>query len=153
MNKLPNSLWIKPSKRKNKKKEKIPETELKSGTLTIMSFENNSDTKFFIREENSRWSNSFDLRMINKKGTIEIDKEIEKEERNIINTKDISCIINWGKNYENSRILIFQEQFLIHNKLNFDIYYRQEKDKEKNNYFLKKGALESINRIKEKKNF
>ena len=153
MNKLPNSLWIKPSKRKNKKKEKIPETELKSGTLTIMSFENNSDTKFFIREENSRWSNSFDLRMINKKGTIEIDKEIEKEERNIINTKDISCIINWGKNYENSRILIFQEQFLIHNKLNFDIYYRQEKDKEKNNYFLKKGAFESINRIKEKKIF
>jgi hypothetical protein len=58
-----------------------------------------------------------------------------------------------GKNYENSRILIFQEQFLIHNKLNFDIYYRQEKDKEKINHFLKKGSLESINRVKEKKIF
>ena len=65
MNKLPNSLWIKPSKRKKKKKEKIPETELKSRALTIISFESNSDTKFYIREENSRWSNSFDLRMIN----------------------------------------------------------------------------------------
>ena len=153
MNKLPNSLWIKPSKRKKKKKEKIPETELKSRALTIISFESNSDTKFYIREENSRWSNSFDLRMINKKGTIEIDKEIEKEEKNIISTKDISCILNWGKNYENSRIIIFQEQYLIHNKLNFDIYYRQEKDKEKTNYFLKKGSLESINRIKGKKIF
>ena len=50
-------------------------------------------------------------------------------------------------------MLIFQEQFLIHNKLNFDIYYRQEKDKEKTNHFLKKQTLESIKRIKEKKIF
>ena len=42
---------------------------------------------------------------------------------------------------------------MIHNKLDFDIYYRQEKDKEKTNHFLKKGNLESINRVKEKKIF
>ena len=153
MNKLPNSLWVKPCRKKKSKKDKIVESELKSGNLTIMSQNNNSETKYILREEKSKWSEPFDLRTINKKGTIEIDTEIEKEEKNIINTKDISCILSWGKNYENSRILIFQEQFLIHNKLNFDIYYRQEKDKEKTNHFLKKQTLESINRVKEKKIF
>ena len=153
MNKLSNTLWAKPFNKKKSKKEKVTECELKSGTLTIMTLDHNSNNKFMIREEKSKWSEPFDLRTINKKGTIEIDTEIEKEEKNIINTKDISCILSWGKNYENSRILIFQEQYLIHNKLDFDIYYRQEKDKEKTNHFLKKGNLESINRVKEKKIF
>ena len=153
MNKLPNTLWAKPYRKKKSKKEKISECELKSGTLTLMNHSHIDDNKYIIREENSRWSEKFDLRTINKKGTIEIDTEIEKEEKNIINTKDISCILSWGKNYENSRILIFQEQFLIHNKLKFDIYYRQENDKEKTNHFLKKETLESICRVKEKKIF
>ena len=96
-----------------------------------MTQNNSSDAKYVIREENSKWSEPFDLRTISKKGTIEIDTELEKEQKKIINTKDISCILSWGKNYENSKILIFQEQFLIHNKLDFDIYYRQEKDQEK----------------------
>ena len=153
MNKLPNTLWAKPYRKKKSKKEKIIEFELKSGSLTLLNHSHIGDNKYIIREENSRWSEPFDLRTINKKGTIEIDTEIEKEEKNIINTKDISCILSWGKNYENSRILIFQEQFLIHNKLKFDIYYRQENDKEKTNHFLKKETLESINRVKEKKIF
>ena len=154
MNKLPNSLWTKPFKKKKKsKKEKITECELKSGSLTIMSQSHNSETKYIIRDAKSKWSEPFDLRTINKTGTIELDTEIEKEEKNVINTKDISCILSWGKNYENSRILIFQEQFLIHNKLKFDIYYKQEKDKEKTHHFLKRETLESINRVKEKKIF
>ena len=153
MNKLSNTLWAKCFKKKKSKEDKIVETELKSGELTIMTQNNSSDAKYVIREENSKWSEPFDLRTISKKGTIEIDTELEKEQKKIINTKDISCILSWGKNYENSKILIFQEQFLIHNKLDFDIYYRQEKDQEKTNHFLKKGALESINRVKEKKIF
>ena len=153
MNKLPNTLWAKPYRKKKSKKEKITEFELKSGCLTLLNYNHIKDNKYIIKEENSRWSEPFDLRTINKKGTIEIDTEIEKEEKNIVNTKDISCILSWGKNYENSRILIFQEQFLIHNKLKFDIYYRQEGDKEKTNHFLRKETLESINRVKEKKIF
>ena len=153
MNKLPESLWAKPSRKKKSKKEKIKECELKSGAMTIMSQNHSSETKYVIREEGSKWSEPFDLKTINKNGTIEIDTEIETDERKRISTKDISYILSWGKNYENSRLLIFQEQFIIHNKLNFDIYYKQEKDKENINHFLKKESLESINRVKEKKIF
>ena len=148
MNKMPNSLWTKPYKIKNKKNKKN-ETELKSYQLTVIN--NNNINKYVLKEEHSRWSKPYDLKTIKEKGTIEIDTEIEKEEKKIINTKDISCIISWGKNYDNSRILIFQQQFLIHNKLNFDIYYRQEKDTEKINHFLKKETFEPINRMKDKK--
>ena len=105
MNKMPTTLWIKPYKNKNKK---LNETELKSGQLTVMNY-NIGGNKYIIKEENSRWSKKFDLKTISSNGTIEIDTEIEKEEKNIINTKDISCILSWGKNYDNSRILILQQ--------------------------------------------
>ena len=155
MNKMPNSLWIKPFHKKKKKIE-TKETELKSGQLTVTSYNSssNSSHKYVLRDENSKWSKPFDLKIIKENGTIEIDTENEKDDRKIINTKDISCILTWGKNFENSRIIILQQQFLIHNKLDFDIYYRQDKDKEKTNHFLKKGTFESINHItKEKKIF
>ena len=146
MNKMPTSLWTKPYKNK---KGKMNETELKSGKLTVINSHNIN--KYIIKEENSRWSKPFNLQTIKEKGTIEIDTEIEKEEKKILSTKDISCIISWGKNYDNSRIAIFQQQFIIHNKLNFNIYYRQDKDNEKINHFLKSQTFESINCIKEKK--
>jgi len=151
MNKMPNSLWAK-TFHKIKKNKKVIETELKSGQLTVINYVIPSN-KFALKEENSNWSKTYDLNIIKENGTIEIDTEIEKDERKIINTKDILCILSWGKNYENSRILILQEQFIIHNKLNFDVYYKQEKDKEKINHFLKKDTFESINRTKEKKIF
>ena len=37
-----------------------------------MTQNNSSDAKYVIREENSKWSEPFDLRTISKKGTIEI---------------------------------------------------------------------------------
>ena len=151
MNKMPNSLWAK-TFHKVKKNKKVKETELKSGQLTVINYIIPSN-KFALKEENSNWSKVYDLNSIKDNGTIEIDTEIEKEGRKIINIKDISCILSWGKNYENSRILILQQQYIIHNKLNFDIYYKQEKDKENINHFLKKDTFESINRTKEKKIF
>lgn len=102
-----------------------------------------------IREGNSRWSKPFNLQRL--LGSIELDTEIEKEEKNIINTIDVSSVLAFGKNYDNSRILIFQQQFIIHNMMHFDIYYRQENDKEKTNHFLKKETFESVYRAKEKK--
>ena len=151
LNKMPNSLWVKPLY-KNKKKLKLADIELKSGQLSIINY-NQTSKSYILREEYSKWTKPYNLKKLKQKGIIEIDTEIEKEDKNIIETKDISCIILWGKNYDNSRFLIFQQQFLIHNKLDFNIYYKQEKDREKTNHFLKKNTLESINHIKEKKIF
>ena len=103
--------------------------------------------KYVFREENSRWSSPFYF----KNAAIEIDMEIEKDEKNIINTKDISWILSWGQNFVNTRILILQQQFIIYNTLGYDIYYRQDKDKEKTNQFFKKWSFESILQVKEKK--
>ena len=151
MNKMPNSLWVKPLYRNNKR-ENIREIELKSWQLSIVNYDKFPNS-YIIREENSKWSKHYNLKDVKKNGIVEIDNEIEKEDKTITNTKDISCIILWGKNYDNSKLLILQQQFIIHNKLNFDIYYKQEKDKEKTNHFLKKSTFESINHIKEKKIF
>ena len=148
MNKMSNSLWVKPYQRN--KKIKAIETELKSGQLVVLNY-NLGDNKYMIREGNSRWSKPFNLQRL--LGSIELDTEIEKEEKNIINTIDVSSVLTFGKNYDNSRILIFQQQFIIHNMMHFDIYYRQENDKEKTNHFLKKETFESVYRAKEKKIF
>ena len=150
LNKVPNSIWIKPYYKNNK--IEIKETELKSGKITIVN--NKKSNKYFcFKEEDSKWSIPYNFQLIKEKGVIEIDTEIEKEDKTIMKTKDISCILSWGKNYDNSKILIFQQQFIIHNKLEFDIYYRQEKDKQNINHFLKREEFESISHSKEKKIF
>ena len=148
MNKMPNSLWVKPFQ--TNKNIKTIETELKSGQLVVLNY-NLGDNKYIIREGNSRWSKPFNLQRLI--GSIELDSEIENEEKNIVNTIDVSSVLTFGKNYDNSRIVIFQQQFIIHNMLQFDIYYRQENDKEKTNHFLKKETFESVYRAKEKKIF
>ena len=148
MNKMPNSLWVKPFK--TNKKIKAIETELKSDQLVVLNY-NLGDNKYIIREGNSKWSKPFNLQRL--MGSIELDTEIEKEEKNIVNTIDVSSVLTFGKNYDNSRIVIFQQQFIIHNMMKFDIYYRQENDKEKTNHFLKREAFESVYRAKEKKIF
>ena len=121
INKVPKSIWVRPYFKD--KKIEIKGTELKSGQITIVNSNNKSNKNICFKEEGSKWSIPYNFKLIKAKGAFEIDTEIEKEDKIIIKTKDISCILSWGKNYDNSKILILQQQFIIHNKLEFDIYY------------------------------
>ena len=90
-----------------------------------------NEDKFIIRSENSQWSKPFDINTIGVNGSITIDSEVENVQKKVTSkSKDIACLISKSQKYKKSTVIVFEERFLLYNHLGFDIYYKQEDDKE-----------------------
>ena len=134
-NRLPYTLWCIPCNKKGfsglKKdiigtlQKKLPENSLNFITLPY------NEDKFIIRSENSQWSKPFDINAIGVNGSITIDSEVENVQKKVTSkSKDIACLISKSQKYKKSTVIVFEERFLLYNHLGFDIYYKQEDDKE-----------------------
>ena len=73
-----------------------------------------------IKDENSGWSDPFEI------DTIGVQGVIKMKTNNISSTDEIACIISNSDIYEYSTVVILEQRYFIINHLGIDIIYKQE---------------------------
>ena len=142
-NRLTRKLWICPCQTKGIKGLKDFEInqkvlELKPSSINLLSLPD-YEPNLSIKDENSPWSESFNINTIGVEGTIKLDTTnypvapgtIGKSQYNggggiFQTTNEIACLLSGSEIYDFSVIVVFEPKYIIINNLGFDIVYKQE---------------------------
>ena len=142
-NRLTKKIWICPCQSKGLKglkdfqiNQKVLELQPSSiNLLSLPDYEPNCS----VKDENSPWSDSFNINTIGVEGTIKLNTTnypvapgmIGKSTYNVgtgvfLTTNEIACLLRGSEIYDFSGIVIFEPKYVIINNLGFDIVYKQE---------------------------
>ena len=153
-NRLTNSIWILPCK--NIKKMKQDEIISKSQqifptSLGLFSFPDYEYT-ISIRDENSSWSDPFNINTIGIQSSIRLDNKFNQVRlKQLIN--EIVVILTSSDLYDFSIIIIFEPKYIIINNLGFDIVYNQKNCSPNIEFLLKQSEFHTIKYEKIDKHF
>ena len=142
-NRLTKKIWVCPCEKKGLSKLKEYQVnqrvlECKGSSINLLSLPD-YEPNICIKDENSPWSESFNINTIGVQGCIKLDstnfpvapgmKEQSKyggEGGLFQTTNEIACLLNGSDIYDFSVIVIFEPKYIIINNLGFDIVYKQE---------------------------
>ena len=144
-NRLTHELWICPCKDiKKMSQEEIKKKSKKMfpTSLNLLSFPE-YEYKISIRDENSDWSESFNINTIGIQSSIKLKHQFNSiKSYNLIN--EIAIIFSSSELYDFSIIIIFEPKYIIINNLGFDIVYKQENNSLNEEILLKKSEYQII---------
>ena len=150
-NRLTKNIWICPCKTKMKKLKEneinIKKHELMPSSLNLLSFPD-YEPQFSIKDENSNWSEPFNMNTIGIEGIIQLSNINNNKEIN-----EIAVIISKSDLYDYSVIIIFEPKYIMINNLGFDIIYKQGIENIAQQYTLKKSEFNSLIYEKGEKHF
>ena len=142
-NRLTKKIWICPCEKKGIKKlkdfqinQKVLELQPSSiNLLSLPDYEPNCS----IKDENSPWSDSFNINTMGVQGTIKLNTSNYPVAPGMAKhssysggggifqaTNEIACLLSGSDVYDFSGIIVFEPKYVIINNLGFDIVYRQE---------------------------
>ena len=142
-NRLTKKIWVCPCEKKGLSKLKDYQInpkvlECKESSINLLSLPD-YEPNISIKDENSPWSESFNINTIGVQGCIKLDstnfpvppgmKEQSKyggEGGLFQTTNEIACLLSGSDIYDFSVIVIFEPKYIIINNLGFDIVYKQE---------------------------
>ena len=142
-NRLTKKIWICPCQSKGLKALKDFQInqkvlELPASSISLLSLPD-YEPNCSVKDENSSWSDSFNINTIGVEGTIKLNtsnypvapgmkgKSTYSGSGGIFQTtNEIACLIRGSDIYDFSVIVVFEPKYVIINNLGFDIVYRQE---------------------------
>ena len=141
-NRLTKKLWLCPCSSKGMSALKPAEIssrilELPPSSLSLMSLPN-YETNCCIKDENSPWSDAFNMNTIGVQGTVKLNstnyavapgmigKSQYNQEGAFQANNEVACLLSSSDIYDFSVIIVFEPKYIIINNLGFDITYKQE---------------------------
>ena len=141
-NRLTKTLWVCPCLSKGISELSPAEVgskvvELQPSSINLLSLPN-YETDCSIKDENSPWSEPFNMNTIGVQGCVKLNSSnypvapgmIGKSQYNQTGafqaTNEIACLLRGSDLYDFSVIIVFEPKYVIINNLGFDITYKQE---------------------------
>ena len=141
-NRLTKKIWVRPCDTKGIAKltpEQVVQNvvELPPSSLSLLSLPN-YETDCVIKDENSPWSQPFNMNTIGVQGVVKLDSTNYPVAPGTISTSqynqnlsfqatnEIACLLSGSDVYDFSVIIVFEPKYTIINNLGFDVVYKQE---------------------------
>ena len=141
-NRLTKKIWVRPCDTKGITKltpEQVVQNvvELPPSSLSLLSLPN-YETDCVIKDENSPWSQPFNMNTIGVQGVVKLDSTNYPVAPGTISTSqynqnlsfqatnEIACLLSGSDVYDFSVIIVFEPKYIIINNLGFDVVYKQE---------------------------
>ena len=136
-----------------KEEKEISNHKFAPKAISLFGFDKES---IMIKSNESKWSKAFSINTFGMSGVCSLEKEIDShivdEKDKDVQLNDIACKISTSSSFKNSTLVIFEERYLLYNRLGFDLFFKQvdAKNNERNFKYteVKNGEDKMISFIK-----